>query len=91
MKNNLETAKVILIEELKDAKYVSNLYGNAASKSKIENYIIQSVLSNDDQGSCLEWIEKSLLDNNVQQKDIISIINKAELQYSIMKRFKDKK
>jgi len=91
MINELESAKIILKEELKYASYVKeNLYGNAASKNKIENYIIQSVLSNEDQGTCLDWIEKLLLDNNIHQKDIISIRNKAELQYAIMKRFKNK-
>jgi len=91
-KSNLELSKESLNNELETANYVKkSLYGNAGSKSKIENYIIESVLINENQGTCLEWIEKLLLDNNVQQSDIDSTRDKAELQYSIVKRFVDRK
>ena len=91
MKNDLETAKIILTDDLKDSPYVKeNLYGNAATRRKIENYIIESALLNVERAACIDWFVSLLTENGVRQKEIDSTRLKAELQFMIIERYLSK-
>lgn len=91
MKTNLESAKELLAEELIKCGYVNNLYENAASERKLENYIIESVLANIIKGDCLQWLEDRLTENNIDEsvkKETITIVC---YQFLILERFKNRK
>jgi hypothetical protein len=86
-KNDLGLTKSVLEDELKTHDYTrDNLYGNAASSRKLEDYIIESVLSDVSQGDCLDWIVSVLKKFDVPQDKIDAIRYSAELQYSILHR-----
>lgn len=86
-KTNLELTKSVLADEIKTHDHTrENLYGNAASSRKLEDYIIESVLSGVNQGDCLDWIFNTLKSYGVQQDCIDKTRSSAELQYSILDR-----
>jgi len=91
MKTNLESAKELLAEELIKSGYVNNLYENAASERKLENYIIESVFANIIKGECLQWLEYKLTENNKEESVKKEIINIAGYQFLILERFKNRK
>ena len=89
--DDIEAAKQILEDELSTEDYTKdNLYGNAASTRKLEEYIIESVFSGIGKGDCLDWIDFIMKKYEVSQEKIDATRNTAELQYSILDRAKDK-
>jgi hypothetical protein len=63
---NLQSAKNMLEMELKEAPYVKDfLWGNAATRRKIEDYIIESVKAELDVADCIEWFKALLQDNQI--------------------------
>lgn len=84
-KSKLDSTKSILEDEIKMHVYTrDNLYSNAASSRKIEDYIIESVISNVNKGDCLDWLASLLKQYEVPQDNIDEARSSAELQFSIL-------
>lgn len=80
--------KRILEDEFRESTYVaSNPYGNAGSRRKLEEYIIESVISNVDKADCLDWIEDLQKQYGVREEDIASTKSLAEIQYTVLYRY----
>ena len=83
--SKLNSAKEILRSDLVDAPHVhDNLWGNATTMRKIENYVIESVKAGVGAGDCTDWFNDLLNEFEIEDKGYSSTLS---FMFNILNRY----